>query len=280
MDSTICKRLEHLQLQVDILPKVFEKICHILSLEKKLISIIDEIKELRRNDVGHNYNSITIYEDILGIFSGEIENLLAKFDKQEGVRLGDRDIIDSIERKMQNFELSLVTKAPIVSALEHRIDNLELTSDSGTFIWKITDYNKKLQDVMAQRLSGNSINSPYFYSQQFGYKMCAQLFPDGDDTGYHTHVSLYIVLMQGPYDALLSWPFLNRVDFTLIDHNSCHTTSYNNKLYIVFPNAQNQSFHRPTTEQNVGSGIPQLVTLDEMKKYVKDDVVFIKIVVE
>ena len=44
-----------------------------------------------------------------------------------------------------------------------------------------------------------------------GYKMCARLYLNGDGMGKGTHVSLFFVIMRGPCDALLKWPFRQKV---------------------------------------------------------------------
>ena len=44
-----------------------------------------------------------------------------------------------------------------------------------------------------------------------GYKMCARLYLNGDGMGKGTHVSLFFVVMRGAYDALLKWPFRQKV---------------------------------------------------------------------
>ena len=50
-----------------------------------------------------------------------------------------------------------------------------------------------------------------------GYKMCARLYLNGDGMGKGTHVSLFFVVMRGAYDALLKWPFRQKV-CDLSDH--------------------------------------------------------------
>ena len=50
-----------------------------------------------------------------------------------------------------------------------------------------------------------------FYTAKYGYKLCLRLYLNGDGTGKRTHLSLFIVIMRGEYDALLSWPFRNKV---------------------------------------------------------------------
>ena len=43
--------------------------------------------------------------------------------------------------------------------------------------------------------------------------------PNGFRSGENTHLSVYIVVMKGEYDALLPWPFNKKVTFTLIDQD-------------------------------------------------------------
>lgn len=41
--------------------------------------------------------------------------------------------------------------------------------------------------------------------------MCLRIYLDGDGTGRGTHLSLFFVVMKGPNDALLRWPFNQKV---------------------------------------------------------------------
>lgn len=41
--------------------------------------------------------------------------------------------------------------------------------------------------------------------------MCLRAYLNGDGTGRGTHLSLFFVLMKGPHDALLHWPFNQKV---------------------------------------------------------------------
>lgn len=50
-----------------------------------------------------------------------------------------------------------------------------------------------------------------FYTSRYGYKMCLRAYLNGDGTGRGTHLSLFFVLMKGPNDALLRWPFNQKV---------------------------------------------------------------------
>lgn len=50
-----------------------------------------------------------------------------------------------------------------------------------------------------------------FYTSRYGYKMCLRIYLNGDGTGRGTHLSLFFVVMKGPHDALLRWPFNQKV---------------------------------------------------------------------
>lgn len=52
---------------------------------------------------------------------------------------------------------------------------------------------------------------PAFYTSKYGYKMCLRIYLNGDGTGRGTHLSLFFVVMRGHSDALLKWPFNQKV---------------------------------------------------------------------
>uniref|UniRef100_H9GCC0 TNF receptor-associated factor n=1 Tax=Anolis carolinensis TaxID=28377 RepID=H9GCC0_ANOCA len=73
----------------------------------------------------------------------------------------------------------------------------------------ISDFTKKRQEAVAGR--SPAIFSPAFYTGKYGYKMCLRIYLNGDGTGRGTHLSLFFVVMRGPCDALLRWPFNQKV---------------------------------------------------------------------
>ena len=56
-----------------------------------------------------------------------------------------------------------------------------------------------------------SLYSQPFYTDRYGYKMCGRVYLNGDGMGKGKHLSLFFVLMRGEYDALLEWPFRQKV---------------------------------------------------------------------
>ena len=59
--------------------------------------------------------------------------------------------------------------------------------------------------------------SPSFYTHRDGYKMCLCVYPNGKFTGLGTHVSLFVCLKQGQYDAYIKWPFRGSVVIEIIN---------------------------------------------------------------
>lgn len=111
-----------------------------------------------------------------------------------------------------------------------------------------------------------------------GYKMCVRIYLNGDGMGKGTHISLFFVIMRGNFDALLPWPFKQKVTFILIDQNH-----HQNVTDAFRPDPTSSSFKRPSSEMNIASGCPLLMPLssldDPAHGYVKDNTAYVKIIV-
>ena len=70
-------------------------------------------------------------------------------------------------------------------------------SYNGILLWKIDGFQRKRQDA----INGvkTALYSQPFYSAQFGYKMCAKIYMNGDGIGKGTHLSLFFVVMKGEF---------------------------------------------------------------------------------
>ena len=77
-------------------------------------------------------------------------------------------------------------------------------------VFKMTGYN-------AKKAANGLIYSNSFYASPGGYKMCIKFVANGEGSGCGTHVSVFARLLEGAYDASLSWPFLGTVTFTLLN---------------------------------------------------------------
>ncbi|CAF4141665.1 unnamed protein product [Rotaria sordida] len=155
---------------------------------------------------------------------------------------------------------------------------MQYVSYDGTLIWKITSFHEKMMDAQSERQT--SIYSPPFYSSATGYKMRARLYLNGDGNARRTHMSLFFVLMRGPNDAILKFPFNYKVAFCVYDQ----TPQQRHIIDFFQPDIKSNSFQRPRSEMNIASGIPKFFPLtmiqQEGNPYVRDDTMFIKVMVD
>lgn len=133
------------------------------------------------------------------------------------------------------------------------------------------------QDAIAGSVS--NIHSRPFFTGPIGYKMCVRLYPNGDGMGKGTHLSLFFTLMRSNHDAILPWPFKQKVYFMLIDQN------FKKHIVDAFRSEPNSSsFQRPTSEMNIATGCPLFMQLNKLSQaghgYLKDDTMYIRVVVE
>ncbi|KAJ7365561.1 TNF receptor-associated factor 3 [Desmophyllum pertusum] len=179
------------------------------------------------------------------------------------------------ERRLDRTEHQLALHEIQLSEQDLQIQMLEATSYDGTYIWKIDHYSRRFQEAASGKTP--SIYSPPFYVGRFGYKVCARLYPNGDGMGKGTHMAMFFVIMRGEYDALLPWPFMQKVNFRLIDQDRIRDA------YDAFrPEPHSSSFKRPTSDMNVASGCPTFISQAGLREggYILNDTMFVKITVD
>ena len=162
-----------------------------------------------------------------------------------------------------------------------RINESRSVCTNGIFIWSIKNFRSQFE------LARNSedelaVFSQPFYTSQYGYKLKIKAYLNGRDRGKGTHLSLYLIIMKGEYDALLDWPFNLKITFFLLDQgeqrkHKIHQLSPNRSL----PNVR-AVFNKPSNRENLGIGNPSFVSHEAIDagEYVKDDTIFIKCEVE
>ena len=181
----------------------------------------------------------------------------------------------SCERRLDRTEHQLALHEIQLSEQDLQIQMLEATSYDGVYLWKIDQYSRRFQEALSGKTL--SIYSPPFYVGRFGYKVCARLYPNGDGMGKGTHMSMFFVIMRGEYDALLPWPFIQKVHFKLLDQDRIRDA------YDAFrPDPQSSSFKRPTSDMNIASGCPTFISHTELRRggSVRNDTMFVKITVD
>ena len=205
----------------------------------------------------------------------EIETLQVKNGRLETKLKEKTELLEKFEYKLQQIDQSVAILTTRLEDLKPREPLQTKINYNGVLVWKIEGFQKKRQDAIngVQR----AIYSDYFYTSEFGYKMCAKIYMNGDGFGKGTHLSLFFAVMKGDYDALQTWPLQKKITMMLLDQgNGDHI------IDAFHSDPQSSSFKRPTSDMNIASGSPLFIPLDRLnnRQYIKDDVMFIKIIVE
>uniref|UniRef100_A0A3B5L5M7 TNF receptor-associated factor n=1 Tax=Xiphophorus couchianus TaxID=32473 RepID=A0A3B5L5M7_9TELE len=210
---------------------------------------------------------------------GTVDNVrtrLATLEQGGRSGSGSTHTFASLETQLNRHDDMLSVHEIRLADMDLRFQVLETASYNGTLIWKIRDYKRRKQEAVAGKTL--SLYSQPFYTGYFGYKMCARVYLNGDGMGKGTHLSLFFVVMKGEYDALLPWPFKQKVTLMLMDQ----TPSRKHLGDAFKPDPHSSSFRRPTAEMNIASGCPLFVAQSvlETGNYIKDDTIFIKVTVD
>ena len=182
--------------------------------------------------------------------------------------------IARLQERLDRTEALMAENAVSLFRLEHPRQRPPM-STNGTLLWRIDNFTHIRQDA----ISGirRSFYSPPFFTDQYAYKMCARVYMNGDGFGKNTHISLFFVVMKGDYDALLPWPFQKKITMMLLDQNNGE-----HMIDAFRSDPESSSFQRPKNNMNVASGSPLFMPLEDLGNgaYVKDDTMFIKIIVD
>ncbi|KAM9065502.1 TNF receptor-associated factor 1 [Sarcophilus harrisii] len=220
---------------------------------------------------------LLVFENIVTVLNKEMEAsrlAIAASVHQSGLT---QDLILNLEQRVIDLQQTLAQKDLALTKLEQSLHLLEEASYDGVYLWKITNFTRRCHESACGRMI--SLLSPAFYTARYGYKLCLRIYFSGGGTRKGTHLSLFIVVMKGEYDALLEWPFRNKVTFMLLDQN--------NREHVIdsfHPDLTSDSFQRPQGESNTAIGRPMFFPLNKLQSpkhaYVKNDTVFLKCVIE
>ena len=155
-------------------------------------------------------------------------------------------------------------------------EDLKNTTYNGEHMWKVSSLHRKIKATQEGKLI--SLYSVPFFTSQRGYRMRLQLYLDGVGSGKSTHISLYMFIMRGDFDDLLSWPFRKEVTMALL--------SQDKKVEMISrtlsPGDSNSCFQKPTTDLNPRAGFSKFAPISVLKNcaYSKNDAIYIKVIVE
>ncbi|XP_070570590.1 TNF receptor-associated factor 2-like isoform X2 [Ptychodera flava] len=222
-------------------------------------------------------DSVATYADLVAMLSKEVEKSSDMIQAMAGEDKNFQERLDAVEKKAKAQDRIIALKDVSLAEQDLRIQSLEMASYDGILTWKITDFGRKRRDAISGRTL--SLYSPYFFTSRFGYKMCARIYLNGDGMGKGNHVSLFFVVMKGEFDAILKWPFRQKVTFMWIDQNNRE-----HMIDAFRPDPNSSSFKRPTGDMNIASGCPLFMPLSMLESsqhaYVKDNTAFLRVIVD
>ena len=134
------------------------------------------------------------------------------------------------------------------------------------------------------KIEDEEFKSPPFYTSPDGYKMCLEVYANGESDGRGTHVSVYACLMKGDNDDSLTWPFTGKVSFELLNQ----LEDKNHVLVTAkFKKSEEVNKRVMKDELGKGGGISRFVsheTLDYQSdkncQYLKDDTLIFRVSVQ
>ncbi|XP_068444789.1 TNF receptor-associated factor 5 [Clinocottus analis] len=192
-----------------------------------------------------------------------------------------REHLGALEQNLKQHSGLLQLHAAQLGTNERRLRELAATSYDGKLIWKIEDFGSRREAEV--RGHPPCLSSVPFHTGACGYKMASKVYLNGDGEGKGTHLSLYVVLMPGDFDALLPWPFKQTVSLSVLDQSGAG----NHQSLSFRPDPASQSFRRPAAESagNVAVGFPRFLPLGKLETprdaaYVQDDTLFVKVKVD
>lgn len=246
----------------DVKLKVVAQTERLITVERKIDKLADQETQNRLGGEMH----------ILKENQSSIETRITQLERAGPV--GGQNGIPSDQIQLHERQLGIIDLR--LAELDLRFQVMETASYNGVLMWKIRDYSRRKQDAKSGRTI--SLYSQPFYTGRFGYKMCARVYLNGDGVGKGTHLSLFFVVQRGEYDALLPWPFKQKVSLMLLDQD-------NGTRHLVDsfrPDITSSSFKRPTSEMNVASGCPLFVSHSvlETPTFLQEDTIYIKVVVD
>ncbi|XP_068730464.1 TNF receptor-associated factor 4-like [Montipora capricornis] len=172
--------------------------------------------------------------------------------------------------------------ASLVRDQSQRLRRLEQMSEKyAPYVWKISHfqavYDKAVSDE--QKI----LESEAFYLSKSGYKMRIKILPNGGcaDLGLNktmkgNYLSVFIKIIPGEYDSLLSWPFEKKIRISLIDQEVCKVERVNVTKIVDF------KFNKvplPLAEPENGFGFGDFVTQSVLRtrSYLRNDNMFIMV---
>ena len=188
-----------------------------------------------------------------------------------------RELIEKLDMLQNKFENKLIEDQGNSTDREKLVmAKTESTDYPRVFVWKINNFNEMLRQAKAKE--NKMLESVPFYTKRYGYKLKVKCNPNGQNSGKRTHLSVYIAIMKGEYDAILDWPFKKQVRFTLIDQQE-DPVERENVVKRVTLGDHPENGTRPINEVNKSRGYAEFISHEKLfsRYYLVNDTLFLQV---
>jgi hypothetical protein len=151
---------------------------------------------------------------------------------------------------------------------------------SHKFIFNVENFDGMLRQAKNRR--EDNVHREVFYTKKPGYKLEVTVYPNGYGRGKHTHVSLFVQIARGKYDAILPWPFNKTITISVLDQKEEIQQRNNVEVLIDPKKISTKYFQRPVTALNERYGFKQFVSHKhlEMENFLSSGPLFVRIEIQ
>ena len=201
--------------------------------------------------------------------TGKLEEKLDQLQLKQGESDQERTALKTQVQELTAANASLSAR---VAAQEKDVSRLK--SESSTFVWKVKDFDKILQQ--AKNGSKKEVYCIPFYTGKQGYKLAICIRPEGEMTKRNRYLSVLLRIMKGNFDAVLPWPLRCDITFTLIDQQD----NLNERQNVSQSCLAEPPFERPISNYSFSDrGFSAFVSHKKLmtRRYIVNDTLFIQV---
>ncbi|CAH1799737.1 unnamed protein product [Owenia fusiformis] len=232
-----------------------------------------------KDTVDLTFEKEEIFNKVIKVLQEESQWIKSRLANLEsGIQKHFFQVLKNLFVQHQRTDKFITRQEDSIKQLDTAMADSQLAVHNGIMILPIEDFQAKFQAAKVRDPA--SITSPAFYTRRGGYKLKIRVYPNGDGLGLGTHVSIYIMMCKSPFDALLPWPFNQKITLGIMNQ----TDSKKDYMDAFRPNKALNTWGKPVAESNVPTGIPKFLdlatVLDPSQGYVVDDTMYVKVIVE
>ena len=256
--------------------------CNLRKFAERFEAVASENRTLRE-EVAALTNKVDSTCNENQVLRGEIEDLRSQLrtESQERAEISLR--LENLSQELERLKLSSnrtcsssednseQVEAAAISSLEEPFIASEEEIPVVPFCFKMDKFKQTKQHCAEWY-------SPPFYTHEHGYKMCVRVDANGIMNGRGTHMSVYVYLMRGEYDAQLQWPFKGVVVVRLL--NQLRDGGHHEKAVDFLDSIEDHTSSRVTVGDKSmrGQGFSQFIAHISLKhdaersqQYLKDN---------